>query len=123
MPRPPQRVCLQDGLKPDLNRFFRQRTVRPDNYTGEVVASGQITSNLCNRDEGWLRFEADGFDQLPLVQTNFVASRHGDGGVLPIGRNSSGPMIARTTVRPRSSRTSSATAILMNGTCRRTRNG
>jgi hypothetical protein len=79
MPRPRQRVCLQDGLKLDLNRLIRQGTVRPgarsgpyiiqwtNNYTGEVVASGQITSNLCDRDKGWLRFEADGFDQIIIL--------------------------------------------------------
>jgi len=32
-------------------------------HTGEVVGSGVITSNLCDRDEGWLRSEADGIDQ------------------------------------------------------------
>ena len=64
MPRPRQRVCLQDGLKLDLNRLIRQGTVRPgtrtgpylfrwtNNYTGEVVASGEITSDLCSREEG-----------------------------------------------------------------------
>ena len=69
MPRPRQRVCLQDGLKLDLNRLIRQGTVRPgtrtgpylfrwtNNYTGEVVASGEITSDLCSREEGWFRFE------------------------------------------------------------------
>ena len=49
MPRSRQRVCLQDGLKLDLNRLIKQGTVRPgtrsgpyvirwtNNYAGEVV--------------------------------------------------------------------------------------
>jgi hypothetical protein len=69
MPRPHQRVCLQDGLKLDLNRLIRRGSVRPgarsgphlirwtNNYTGEVVGSGEITSDLCGREEGWFRFE------------------------------------------------------------------
>ena len=68
MPRSRQRVCLQDGLKLDLNRLIKQGTVRPgtrsgpyvirwtNNYAGEVVGSGQITSDLCSREEGWVRF-------------------------------------------------------------------
>jgi DNA invertase Pin-like site-specific DNA recombinase len=32
-----------------------------------VVASGQITSDLCDRDEGWLKFEADDFDQRIIL--------------------------------------------------------
>ena len=79
MPRPRQRVCLQDGLKLDLNRLIRQGTVRPgtrtgpylfrwtNNYTGEVVASGEITSDLCSREEGWFRFEADDLDQRIIL--------------------------------------------------------
>jgi hypothetical protein len=79
MPRPRQRVCLQDGLKLNLNRLIRQGIVQPgarsgpygiqwtNNYTGEVVASGQITSDLCDRDEGWLKFEAGGFDQRIIL--------------------------------------------------------
>jgi hypothetical protein len=75
MPRPRQRVCLQDGLRLDLNRLIRRGSVRPgarrgphliqwtNNYTGEVVASGEITANLCGQEEGWFRFEADGIDQ------------------------------------------------------------
>jgi hypothetical protein len=79
MPRPRQRVCLQDGLKLDLNRLIRLGSVRPgarsgpylirwtNNYTGEVVGSGEITSGLCGREEGWFRFEADGLDQRIIL--------------------------------------------------------
>jgi hypothetical protein len=79
MPRSRQRVCLQDGLKLDLNRLIKQGTVRPgtrsgpyvirwtNNYAGEVVGSGQITSDLCSREEGWVRFEADDLDQRIIL--------------------------------------------------------
>jgi hypothetical protein len=76
MSRPRQRVCLQDdGLKLDLNRLIRRGTVRPgtrtgpyliqwtNSYTGELVASGEITANLCVHEEGWFRFQASGLDQ------------------------------------------------------------
>jgi hypothetical protein len=32
-------------------------------YTGEVVASGEVTVNLCGREEGWFRFQASSLDQ------------------------------------------------------------
>jgi hypothetical protein len=79
MPRPRQRVCLQDGLKLDLNRLIRLGSVRPgarsgpyliqwtNNYTGEVVGSGEIKADLCDRDEGWFRFEADSLDQRIIL--------------------------------------------------------
>jgi hypothetical protein len=38
-----------------------------NNYTGEVVGSGEITANLCGREEGWFRFEADGLDQRIIL--------------------------------------------------------
>jgi hypothetical protein len=58
MPRPRQRVCLQDGLKIDLNRLLRQGWVRRGakagphlirwtyTYTGEEIASGLITASM-----------------------------------------------------------------------------
>ena len=79
MPRPRQRACLQDGLKLDLNCLIRQRSVRPgaisgpyllqwtNKSTGEVVGSGVITSNLCDRDDGWFRLEANGIDQRIML--------------------------------------------------------
>jgi hypothetical protein len=79
MPRPRQRVCLQEGLKLDLNRLIRGGTVRPgtktgpylyqwtNSCTGELVASGEITANLCGREEGWFRFEADCLDQRIIL--------------------------------------------------------
>lgn len=79
MPRPRQRVCLQDGLKLDLNRLIRQGFARPgaklgphviqwsNSYTGEFVASGEITADLSGRDEGWFRFRCNRFDQWIIM--------------------------------------------------------
>jgi hypothetical protein len=75
MPRPCQRVCLQNGLKLDLNRCIRQGTVRPggttephliqwtNSYTEEIVAIAEITANLCGSEEGWFRFQSGSLDQ------------------------------------------------------------
>jgi hypothetical protein len=38
-----------------------------NNYTGEVVRSGEITSGFCSQEEGWFRFEADGLDQRIIL--------------------------------------------------------
>jgi hypothetical protein len=74
MPRPCQRVCLQNGLKLDLNRLIRRGMVRPgattgphliqwtNSYTEEIVATAQITASLCI-EEGWFRFQAGNLDQ------------------------------------------------------------
>jgi hypothetical protein len=75
MPRPSQRVCLQGGLKLDLNRLIRRGTVRPgagtgpqliqwtNSYTGEIVAFAEITANLYGSEEGWFRVQAGSLDQ------------------------------------------------------------
>jgi hypothetical protein len=74
MPRPRQRVCLQDGLKLDLNRLARQGFVRPGfniglrgirwthSYWGEI-ASGTISADMSCRDGGWLRIQLGSLDQ------------------------------------------------------------
>ena len=73
MPRQRQRVCLQDGLKLDLNRLIRQGAVRPGFSTepyliqwtrrGEVIAFVLITANLCDPATSWLRIQAPTIDQ------------------------------------------------------------
>jgi hypothetical protein len=75
MPRPRQRVRLQDGLKLDLNKLIRQRLIRPGakagpylirwtyTYTGEEIASAVITANMENKYEGELRIQIGGLDQ------------------------------------------------------------
>jgi hypothetical protein len=73
VPRNRQRVCLQDGLKLDLNRLIRQGAVRPGLNTepyviqwtrsGEVIALVLITANLCDPATSWLRIQAPSVDQ------------------------------------------------------------
>jgi hypothetical protein len=73
MSRKRQRVCLQNGLKLDLNRLIRQGAVRPGftsepyviewTRSGEVIALVLITANLCNPATSWLRVQAPGVDQ------------------------------------------------------------
>jgi len=75
MPRERLRVCLQDGLKLDLNRLIRRGFVRLgectgpipilwlNSDTGEVRASGSITADLRDHTEGWLHFMANSLDQ------------------------------------------------------------
>ena len=68
MPRSRQRVCLQDGLKLDLNWLARNgfvqfgantgfREIRwTHSYWGEI-ANGLITANMSDPAEAWLRVE------------------------------------------------------------------
>ncbi len=85
MPRPRQRVCLQAGLKLDLNKLRRQGWLRPGakvgphhirwtyTYTGEEIASGLITANMEGKYGGWLRILIGDLDQrIDLV----TQSRH-----------------------------------------------
>src|SRR5437868_4487454 len=74
MPRPRERVCLQDGLKLDLNRLARKGFVRrganiglrgstwTHSYWGDV-ATGVISADMSDNDEGWLRIQLGGLDQ------------------------------------------------------------
>ena len=74
MARPRQRVCLESGLKLDLNRLRRQGLVRAgastsavvrwtNIYTGEEIEQGVITSNMEGKYEGWLRIKLASVDQ------------------------------------------------------------
>jgi hypothetical protein len=73
VPRQRQRVCLQNGLKLDLNHLIRKGTVRPGFNTGpyliqwtrsgEVIAAVLITTNLCDPPTSWLRVQAPSIDQ------------------------------------------------------------
>lgn len=74
MPRPRERVCLQDGLKLDLNRLARTGFIRrganigvrgigwTHSYWGEV-ASGIISADMSGTDRGWLRVRIGTLDQ------------------------------------------------------------
>jgi hypothetical protein len=44
MPRPRQRVCLQEGLKLDLNRLIHRGSVRPAQGRGLTSFNGQTTT-------------------------------------------------------------------------------
>jgi hypothetical protein len=69
MPRSRQRVCLEQGLRLDVNRLIRQGLIRPggisgpfliswtNSYTGEVTASALVTANMLNRQEGRLHIQ------------------------------------------------------------------
>jgi hypothetical protein len=68
MPRPRERVCLQDGLKLDLNRLARKEFIKhganigvrgirwTHSYWGGI-ASGNISADMSGKDEGWFRIQ------------------------------------------------------------------
>lgn len=86
MSRPRQRVCLQDGLKLDLNRLARRGYIRRNafarsgirwshSYWGEV-ATGSIAADLTGGRDGWLEIEIGGRRQ----RINLIASPRPFGG-------------------------------------------
>jgi hypothetical protein len=88
MPTPRQRVCLESGLKLDLNKLRRQGLVCPgarqwavirwtNTYTGEEIANGVITSNMEGKYEGWLRIQLEALDQTITLVSK---ARHFGGG-------------------------------------------
>jgi hypothetical protein len=80
MPRPRNRVRLEDGLKLDLNRLVRQGFARRGfsigpkvirwtyTYTGEEAASGLLTSNIDSPSAGWIRLQLGKLDQTIYLQ-------------------------------------------------------
>ena len=79
MPRPRQRVCLQDGLKLDLNRLARRGYIRRgvksgpvgirwiSTYWEEEIASGLITADMSGEHEGWFQLRGDFDEWITLV--------------------------------------------------------
>ncbi len=79
MRRPRERVCLQDGLKLNLNRLARNGFIRRgarsgptgirwiSTYWDEEIASGVITANMSGDHEGWLRLQGDFDEWVTLV--------------------------------------------------------
>jgi len=75
MPRPRQRICLEDGLKLDLNRLARQGCFRlgaafgpcpiswKDDYFGEEGASGLVSGNVQGEWTAWFRIQIGNLDQ------------------------------------------------------------
>jgi hypothetical protein len=78
MPRPRERVCLQDGLKLDLNRLARKGFIEPGaniglrgitwthSYWGEV-ATGMISADMSGTHEGWFRIQLGSLDQTIIL--------------------------------------------------------
>jgi hypothetical protein len=78
MPRPRQRVCLQDGLKLNLNGLARKGFVQPGakigmrgirfthSYWGEI-ATGTISADMSGKDEGWFRVQLGSLDQWIIL--------------------------------------------------------
>jgi hypothetical protein len=75
MPRSRQRVCLQDGLKLDLNWLARNGFVQFGADTGfrgirwthscwGEIANGSITADMSDPAEAWLRVEIGSLVQL-----------------------------------------------------------
>jgi hypothetical protein len=79
MPRPCERVCLEDGLKLDLNRLRRQGLVQPgsrtgpaaihwsDRSTGEMFAFGFVSASMEDTSPGSFRIKLGGLDQCIVL--------------------------------------------------------
>jgi hypothetical protein len=75
MPRARERVCLQDGLKLDLNGLARRGFIRrgaksgpkairwTSTYWDQELASGFISADMTGEHEGWLRLQLGNLDQ------------------------------------------------------------
>jgi hypothetical protein len=87
MARSRERVCLQDGLKLDLNRLAQRGFIKrganiggrgiawTHSYWGEI-ASGTISADLSGLHEGWLRVQLGNLDQ----RITLIARRRHYGG-------------------------------------------
>jgi hypothetical protein len=79
MSRSRQRVCLQDGLKLDLNQLSRTGLIKlgsnigprgirwSNSYWGEI-ASGIISGDTSGQHEGWLRIQLGNLDQWMTLE-------------------------------------------------------
>src|ERR1043166_4765613 len=87
MPRPVQRVRLENGLKLDLNRLARRGSIKSGaingpvkiawtDDTGQQVASGYVTADMSGEHSGWLRIRLERTDQCICL----VARRRHFGG-------------------------------------------
>jgi hypothetical protein len=74
MPRPRHRVCLQDGLKLDLNHLARKSMIKFGAHIGArgiswsnsrrgEIASGVITADMIDPSHAWLRIAIGTFVQ------------------------------------------------------------
>jgi hypothetical protein len=87
MSRPLQRVCLEGGLKLNLNHLARRGFIKPGAITGPVdiawtdgtgqqIASGHVTADMSGEETGWLRVRLGQLDQCIYL----VARRRHFGG-------------------------------------------
>ena len=78
MPRPRQRVCLETGLKLDLNKLMRQGGVVPgacsafhmcwsNSFTNEQTAIAVIEAEMRHKHEGYLRIQMADLDQTIIL--------------------------------------------------------
>jgi hypothetical protein len=74
MPRPRQRVCLEHGLKLDINKLARKGLLKlraralctytwTNSYTGELIGHAQIITQLQTERAGWFRIQMGDLDQ------------------------------------------------------------
>jgi hypothetical protein len=78
MPRPRERVCLQDGLKLDLNRLARKEFIKlganiggrgitwTHSYWGDIATS-IISADMSGPHEGWFRIQLGSLDQRIIL--------------------------------------------------------
>ncbi len=84
MSRPRQRVCLQDGLKLDLNQLAQKGFIKPGANIGVrgiawtssrwgEIASGLITADMSGDETGWFRIKIGSLEQRIIL---FPRPRH-----------------------------------------------
>ena len=91
MPRPRQRVCLEQGLKLDLNKLARQGLVSPgakvgpnfirwwNTYWDEEIAKGLVGASMEGEYEGWFRIQIGSLDQTITSYRRHAISGGGSG--------------------------------------------
>ena len=89
MPRHRQRICLQHGLKLDINLLARQGLIAPGSATdphairwvnsnGKVIASGWISADMEGDKEGLFCIRIGDDQRIPLVTLpRHYGGRHG----------------------------------------------
>lgn len=82
MPRSRQRVCLQDGLRLDINRLAHRGFIRRGAQSGPIgirwtstywdqeIASGIITADMSGEFDGWMKIQLGKLDQWITLVTH-----------------------------------------------------
>jgi hypothetical protein len=74
MPRGRERVCLEHGLKLNINELAREGLLQPrarafctyswtNSHTGELTARAQIITQIQTERRGWFRIQMEDLDQ------------------------------------------------------------